>query len=76
MTVNSYAGRSRIQYVYAYCQRLRSDDTQGDVVVFKCKTGICKEIPYIDIREQHEGCVMVETVKKNLARFAKKKAEK
>ena len=45
---------------------------QGAVVVFKRDTGVCKGMPYIDLREQQEGHVMLETVKKNMEGFTKK----
>ena len=41
-------------------------------MVFKRDTGVCKGMPYIDLREQQEGHVMIETVKKNMEGFAKK----
>ena len=49
---------------------------QGDVVVFKRDTGVCKGMPYIDLRKQREGHVMIETVKKNMEGFTKKGIEK
>ena len=33
-------------------------------------------MPYIDLRTQHEGHVMVETVKENIKGFTKKEVEK
>jgi len=49
---------------------------QGKVVVFKRDTGVCKGMPYIDLREHQEGHVMLETVKKNMEGYTKKEIEK
>lgn len=37
-----------------------------EVTVFKCDTGICNSMSYIDLREHAEGHVMIKTVQKNL----------
>ena len=50
--------------------------SQGKVIVFKHDTGVCKGMPYIDLRTQHEGHVMIETVKENIKGFTKKEVEK
>ena len=34
--------------------------------MFKRDTGVCKEMPYINLREQHKENVMIETTKKIL----------
>ena len=49
---------------------------KGEVIVFKHDTGVCKKMPYIDLHEQEERNVMIETMKKNLAGFTKKEIEK
>ena len=45
-------------------------------MVFKRDTGVCKGMPYIDLREQREGHVMIETVEKNMEGFTKKEIDR
>jgi len=49
---------------------------QGEVIIFKRDTGVCKGMPYINLREHQAGHVMIETVQKNLLGFSKKKIER
>ena len=49
---------------------------QGKVIVFKRNTSVCKGMPYIDLRKQHKGNVIIETVKKNIVGFTKMEVEK
>ena len=49
---------------------------KGTVIRFKRDVGVCKGMPYIDLREQDEGLVMIETVKKNLESFTRKEIER
>ena len=44
--------------------------------MFKRDVGVCKGMPYIDLREQDAGLVMIETVQKNLETFTKKEIER
>ena len=37
---------------------------KGKKIVFKRDTGICNQIPYIDLRKNMEGFTMVETIRK------------
>ena len=39
---------------------------EGKYITFKRDKGICTGMPYIDLREQKEGLVMIETVRKNV----------
>ena len=61
------------------------DDTNGDWIVtspsgedivFKRDTGLCNRMPYIDMRENHAGLALLQTVRKNFEGFTKKQAEK
>ena len=36
-------------------------------ITFKQCIGMCSRMPYIDLRENQEGCVMIETVHKKVA---------
>ena len=49
---------------------------RGEVVVFRRDTGVCKGMPYIDLREHAEGHIMLETVQKNMEMFTKKEIER
>ena len=49
---------------------------QGKVIVIKRDTRVCKGMPYIDLRTQHEGHVMIETAKNNIKGFTKKEVER
>ena len=46
---------------------------QGKVIVFKCDTGVCKGMPYIGLRTQHEGHLIIETVKNNIKGLPRRK---
>ena len=39
---------------------------EGKDITFKRDKGVCTGMPYIDLREQKEGLVMIETVRKNM----------
>ena len=38
--------------------------TEGKDITFKCDKGVCTGMPYINLRDQKEGLVMIETVRK------------
>ena len=38
--------------------------SKGDDIVFKRDTGVCKGMPYIDLRDHAEDTFMIETVKR------------
>ena len=48
---------------------------QRKVIVFKCDTGVCKSMSYIDLQEHQESHVMIETMQKNMEIFTKKEIE-
>ena len=39
---------------------------EGKGITFNCDNEVCTGIPYINLREQKEGLVMIETVQKNM----------
>ena len=47
----------------------------GESIVFKRDTGVCAGMPYIDMREHHEGFAMIKTVRKNFEGFTRKQVE-
>ena len=38
---------------------------KGTKIIFKWDTGVCRGMPYIDLREHQAGISMIETVQKN-----------
>ena len=48
----------------------------GKRIVFKRDTGMCKGMPYIDLRTHKLGVALVETVRKNFSVFTKREIEK
>ena len=38
---------------------------EGKEIIFKRDTGVCDMMPYIDLRENHEGLMMVQTIRQN-----------
>ena len=48
----------------------------GQQIVFKRDTGLCRGMPYIDLRTSHLGVTMIETVQKNFDSFSKKEIKK
>ena len=48
----------------------------GKRILFKRDTGLCKGMPYIDLRKNHLGVTMIETVQKNFESFTKKEIER
>ena len=49
---------------------------KGEKSIFKRDTGVDKSIPYIDLRTNKAGVVMIETVRNNFGSYAKKEIEK
>ena len=49
---------------------------KGKKIVFKRDTGVCKGMPYIDLRTYKAGLAMINTVRKNFESYAKKEIEK
>ena len=50
---------------------------QGKRTVFKRDTGVCRRMPYIDLREHgKEGLAMIATVRKNFEGFTPKEIER
>ena len=49
---------------------------KGKKLIFKRDTGVCKGIPYINLREHKEGISMIKTVRKKFAGATKKNIEK
>ena len=49
---------------------------KGKKIVFKRDTGVCKGMPYIDLRTNKAGLAMINTVRKNFESYAKKEIEK
>ena len=45
---------------------------KGTKIVFKRDTGVCRGMPYIDLREHQKGISMIETVQKNFKGVTKK----
>ena len=39
-------------------------------LLFKADTGLCVGMPYLDIRENHEALVLIQTVRENFVQFA------
>ena len=39
---------------------------EGKDITFKCDKGVCTGMPYIDLCNQKEGLIMIETVRKNM----------
>ena len=46
------------------------------MIPFKCDTGLCAGMPYIDIREHTQGLVMIKTVCKNMTGFTPQEIKK
>ena len=60
-------------------------DTQGDWevftpegkrIVFQRDTGVCKRMPYLDLRKHKGGFALIETVRKNFEGFTKRQIKK
>ena len=50
---------------------------QGKRTIFKCDTGLCKGMPYIDLREHgEEGLALVSTVRERFEGFTRHEVEK
>ena len=49
---------------------------KGKKIIFKRDTGVCKGMPYINLRKQKEGIRMIETVRKKFAGGTKREIEK
>ena len=49
---------------------------KGNTIVLKRDTRVCKGMPYIDLRTNKAGLVMIKTVPKNFESDAKKEIEK
>ena len=47
-----------------------------EVIVFKCDTGVCKGMQYIDLHKHGEGRVMVGTIRNILEEFTKREIER
>ena len=45
---------------------------KGKNIIFKRDTGVCKGMPYINLREHKEGISMIETVRKKFAGATKR----
>ena len=45
---------------------------KGRKLVIKRDTGVCKGVPYIDLRINKVGLAMINTVRKNFESYAKK----
>ena len=45
---------------------------EGTRIKFKQDTGLCKGMPYIDIRNFKEGAIMIDTIRKNFEKITKK----
>ena len=41
----------------------------GKCLLFKSDTGLCAGMPYLDIRENHEALVLIQTVRENFGKF-------
>ena len=49
---------------------------QGKEIVFQKDTGMCKGMPFIDMREHHDAFAMVQTVQENFKGFTEKQVKK
>ena len=49
---------------------------KGKTITFKRDSGVCQGMPYIGLQYNKDGICMIETVRKNFARFAKRKIKK
>ena len=49
---------------------------KGKNIVFKRDTGICNQMPYIDLRENMEGFAMIETIRKQFAGATNREIER
>ena len=41
----------------------------GEAIVFKRDSGVCKGMPYIDLREHMSGFALIETIEGNIDKF-------
>ena len=41
-------------------------------LLFKLDTGLCAGMPYLDIRENNEALVLIQTVRKNFGKFTER----
>ena len=44
--------------------------------MFKRDTGLCNRMPYIDLRENHEGLAMINTVRERFKNFSREEIER
>ena len=44
----------------------------GEEIVFKRDSGVCKGMPYIDLREHMNGFELIETIEGNIDKFLEK----
>jgi len=48
----------------------------GKCLLFKLDTGLCAGMPYLDIRENHEALVLIQTVRKNFGKFTERQVNR
>ena len=48
----------------------------GKCLLFKSDTGLCAGMPYLDIRENHEALVLIQTVRKNFGKFTERQVNR
>ena len=49
---------------------------KGVKTMFKRDTGLCNRMPYIDLRENHEGLAMINTVRERFKNFSREEIER
>ena len=48
----------------------------GKCLLFKTDTGMCAGMPYLDIRENHEALVLIQTVRDNFGKFTERQVQR
>jgi hypothetical protein len=48
----------------------------GKCLLFKSDTGLCAGMPYLDIRENHEALVLIQTVRENFGKFTERQVNR
>ena len=48
----------------------------GKCLIFKADTGMCEGMPYLDVRENHEALVLVQTVRDNFGKFTERQVQR
>ena len=67
--------RRWVKFLYDTKKEWVVTTSKGNKIPFKQDTGLCKGMPYIDMRNFKEGAIMIETVCNNFKNFTKKEID-